>query len=84
MDANRFSSLLILIAPQIVDLIVEKNGIDEEKATVSFIDADNGASSCCPPQVLMPTNNQSPIEYVNNLFDLIDISHTNFNIVLRR
>ena len=33
MDANRFSSLLILIAPQIVDLIVEKNGIDEEKAT---------------------------------------------------
>ena len=36
MDANRFSSQLFLIAPQIVGMIVEKYHIDEEQATTMF------------------------------------------------
>ena len=33
MDAQRFSSNLFLIVPQIIAVIVKENNIDEEKAT---------------------------------------------------
>jgi len=36
MDDKRFSSQLFLIAPQVIGLIVEKNHIDEERATELF------------------------------------------------
>ena len=81
--------VLTLDRATLVDLILHTDGytltkaIDEGKATVSFVDADTKSSSCCPPPVLMPANIQ-PVEYVSNLFDLIDISHTNFNLVLPR
>jgi len=33
MDEKRFSSQLFLIAPQVIALIADKYGVDEEKAT---------------------------------------------------
>ena len=36
MDRDKFSAILSLIVPQVVQLIVEKNGIDETAATQAF------------------------------------------------
>ena len=40
MDEKRFSSQLFLVVPQIIELIVDKNQIDEERATELFYNSE--------------------------------------------
>ena len=40
MDKNEFSTILIFLVPQIIELIMKEYKVDEEKATVMFYSSE--------------------------------------------